>query len=98
MLLFLLSVTLDLAATAVPTPSGFHWDDEEEAVHLRRSVHASAVSRQGETTVAQERLHADRNGYLPQPARDPSRSLGRLIPHARADLSSRDLASPGEDH
>jgi len=40
----LVSVTLDFAATAVPTPSGFHWDDEEEAVQLRRPTRASPIS------------------------------------------------------
>src|SRR5262245_19607728 len=47
LLLLLLSVSLDFAATAVPTPSGFHWDDEEEAVQWRRSARISPTSSPG---------------------------------------------------
>ncbi len=36
-LMVLLTVSLDLAVPFVPTAGGLQWDDDEEAVHLRRS-------------------------------------------------------------
>jgi hypothetical protein len=95
-LLLLLSVTLDFAATAVPTPSGVHWDDEEEAVHLRRPARLSPISGEGASGTHASMAVAPTRSRPRRPDRGgPS---DRLIPRARADLRSHTTASPGEDH
>jgi hypothetical protein len=95
-LLLLLSVTLDFAATAVPTPSGVHWDDEEEAVHLRRPARVSPISGEGASGTRADAAAPPTRLRPLMP--NHGRPSDRLIPRARADLGSRVTASAGEDH
>jgi len=98
LLLLLLSVSLDFAATAVPTPSGFHWDDEEEAVQWRRSARISPTSSPGGS--ANPAAIAVFPARPRPPVPDRGRQQRRAVPRARGDLWSGALASPspGEDH
>jgi hypothetical protein len=98
LLALLLSVALDLGMTVLPTPSGLQWDDEEEAVRLRRAAQTLQLAERVVPTAAPEgfevaaRRRSERQGWTADRARD------HFVPRARADLSSRDLASPAEDH
>ncbi|PYO55582.1 MAG: hypothetical protein DMD83_18895 [Candidatus Rokuibacteriota bacterium] len=97
LLLLLLAVSLDLSATTVPTPSGLQWDDEEEAVHLRRPPRASPPASTVATTAGEERRDTAAHAYSRRPHR-PSRSPARVVLRPHADLSSHDPAAPSDDH
>jgi len=98
LLTLLLSVSLDLATTVVPTPLGLQWDDEEEFVQLRRTAPAAQAADRDAPGAAQERRDATAQAYAARRPRAPARSPARVVPHVRADLSARDPASPVDDH
>ena len=97
LLVLLLSVSVDLGATVLPTTHGVVWDDEEEAVHVRReSPGARRVEDRRPATAA---IHA-----LPSPVRSdaaalrPDRRIDRSEPRRDLGAARPDPAAPSEDH